>query len=103
MKHKEVYVVSKGFYIWMLILSITLLLHTFIEIKEYETVTEFFIMDHGVKTFYKVKYISCQDGVVVEDYWDKTIVYGCMGLEGNKCSGDGKLCHVKYKVEVQER
>jgi len=105
-KTKEIYVVSKGFYIWMFILSIIvviLLLHTFIEIKEYETVTEFFVMDEGVKEFYKVKYISCQEGVVISKHLGKTKVYGCMGLEGNKCTGDGKLCHVKYRVEVRKR
>jgi len=31
------------------------------------------------------------------------LVLGCMSLEDNKCSGDGKLCHVKYRVEVRKR
>jgi len=102
-KIKEVYVVSTGFYIWMMVLTVMLIFLVFSEIvglKRFETKEEFFLMDSGIKEYNDVEYISCQKGADIGRYGDRAVIYGCMSIEGHKCSGNGKMCYVKYKVEM---
>lgn len=71
------------------------------QMKHTQMIDEFVVLNaSSILSYPKSAKIICQEGAFVSDlpFSEDKRIYACLWITDDKCAGDGKICHVRYRV-----